>query len=342
MRAAPRISVITPTRNRLALLRETMDSVRRQTLDDWEHLIVDDGSDDGTVEEVTRRASSDSRVRYLVRNALPPGANACRNLGLRESRADLIVLLDSDDVLGVDCLERRVDVLCRNQDLDFAVFRAAVFESAPGDLGRLYHPQDAGDDLSRFLSLECPWQTSGPIWRRTFLERLGGFDESLLSMQDLELHVRALLAGGRYMCFPDVDHHIRWPHDGNNTSISHFKDPVFIRAAEAGRRKLLHAVQQNGLLTWSRQRALVGLGFGTAESWVRTGHGLEAARAWTRTCRELGAPMALRLSGLLMLAVTRASRADGDIPFRLVNKWKGRVRFRQDPSLPARRNPAIQ
>jgi teichuronic acid biosynthesis glycosyltransferase TuaG len=52
----PVISVITPTKNRLALLCETIDSVQAQTFSAWEHIIVDDGSEDGTEEEVLREA----------------------------------------------------------------------------------------------------------------------------------------------------------------------------------------------------------------------------------------------------------------------------------------------
>ena len=59
------VTVITPTKNRLPLLREAMESVQRQTLEEWEHIVVDDGSDDGTAEEVARRAAIDSRLRYV-------------------------------------------------------------------------------------------------------------------------------------------------------------------------------------------------------------------------------------------------------------------------------------
>ena len=63
--------------------------------------IVDDGSNDGTAGEVGRRAS-DARVRYVQRMGDKAGANVCRNLGIRESRADLIVFDDSDDMLERD------------------------------------------------------------------------------------------------------------------------------------------------------------------------------------------------------------------------------------------------
>jgi glycosyltransferase involved in cell wall biosynthesis len=62
-----KVSVVTPTRNRAALLEETLDSVAAQTFHEWEHIVVDDGSDDGTA-ELMARAAADPRVRYMVRD----------------------------------------------------------------------------------------------------------------------------------------------------------------------------------------------------------------------------------------------------------------------------------
>ena len=68
MTGRPMVSVVTPTKNRLKLLCETMDSVVAQSFEEWEHLIVDDGSDDGTAEEVKTRAATDPRIRYVQRS----------------------------------------------------------------------------------------------------------------------------------------------------------------------------------------------------------------------------------------------------------------------------------
>lgn len=329
----PLVTIITPTKNRCQLLAETMDSVQGQGFAAWEHLIVDDGSDDGTAEAVAERAALDPRIRFLRRQGSQAGANVCRNLGLRESRGELVLFLDSDDLLRPHCLARRVELMQRNADLDFAVFRAGVFEKAVGDLTRLYHLQDPGDDLLRFLALECVWEITGPIWRRSFLETIGGFDESLLSMQDLELHVRALTARGKYLCFPDVDHDIRWQDDTTKTSVRHFYDLTYIRATERVRTKLMETVSNSGLLTWTRRRAIIGLCFGAAESWVRAGHLNGAWQAWTRGCQQQQAPWLVQWMGYGMLGLLRLSRSQSSLLARFVNKWKGWVRFRPEPAL---------
>jgi glycosyltransferase involved in cell wall biosynthesis len=333
MSQQPRISVITPTKNRLKLLCEAMDSVQRQSFDAWEHLIVDDGSDDGTTEEVARRATADPRIRYLLRTGETSGANVCRNIGVKESRAEFIIFLDSDDLLRPQCLKGRVEIMQRNSSLDFCVFRAGVFTESVGDLKRLYHPQSPGDDLLRFLTHECVWEISGPIWRRGFLREIGCFDETLLSMQDLELHVRALCARAKYVCFLDVDHDIRWQDDATKTSVRHFQDPSYIDAAERVQRKLLDEVRRSGLLTWSRQRALLGLTFGVAESCVRASSVGQAMSTWNRGCSRQQAPLHVQIAGLLMLYAARQAATPEALCSRLVNKWKGWARFRQEPLL---------
>jgi len=327
------VAVITPTKNRLKLLCETMDSVQRQRFDAWEHIIVDDGSDDGTSNEVTRRMAVDSRIRYVQRKGERSGANVCRNIGVAESSAEFLVFLDSDDLLRAECIRGRVEIMQRNPSLDFCVFRAGVFVKSVCDLKRLYHPQSPGDDLLRFLTHECVWEISGPIWRRSFFDKIGGFDETLLSMQDLELHVRALCARAKYVRFPDVDHDIRWQEDTNKTSVRHFQDPAYIDAAETVPVKLLDAVTRSGLLTWSRQRALLGLSFGLAESCVKARGLGQGVNIWKRGCHQHRAPVYMRIAGLLMLcAVSRGAKPNG-LYSRLVNKWKGWARFRQEPLL---------
>jgi len=276
----PAVSVITPTKNRLPLLRETIESVQRQTCPAWEHIIVDDGSDDGTEEELTRRASVDPRIRYLRRSRDRSGANVCRNLGVSQSKADLLVFLDSDDVLAPESLERRVAVMRRNLDVDFVTFETGVFQKSPGDLGRQFHGHIIGDDLLRFLLFECPWQTTAPTWRRAAFDRLGGFDESLLSWQDVDLHIRATAAGLRYLRFSEIDHYMRWQYDPTKTSIEQRRSPRHLEAASEILRKFEQVVRGGPGMTWTRQRALCSLYCFLAENWIAARRPKDSLRCW--------------------------------------------------------------
>lgn len=188
------VSVIIPNFNRAQLIGETLDSVKRQTFTDWEAIVVDDGSNDNSAEVVAAYAATDSRVQLYNRDREPGGAPTCRNIGLLKARGKYIIFLDSDDLLAPHCLEQRVNALEANLNLDFAVFPLQLFNVKPGDMEHvwLYHAFD--DYLDGFL-LRAQWQTTSPIWRRTALEKIGGFKEGVSSWQDWELHVRALSEG---------------------------------------------------------------------------------------------------------------------------------------------------
>jgi glycosyltransferase involved in cell wall biosynthesis len=328
---APVVSVVTPTRNRARLLRETLDSVAAQTLADWEHLVVDDGSDDETSEIMAARAAADPRFSYLIRQSPTAGANACRNIGIRAARAPLLVMLDSDDLLAPDCLSRRVDVMLANRDLDFATFQGGVFRDAPGDLGRVMDGQLIGDDLSRFLYFEPPWQTTAPIWRRESLIRLGLFDEALLSWQDIELHVRAIAAGGRYIRLPEVDHHIRWRFEPTKVSVEQRRSPRHLGGAVDVIERLEAHVRGGPGMNWVRQRALCSLYFLVAEFWVERGDLRPGLGVWRRIrARRLG-PAGLHLAGAALLVLKRL----GLPAATAIRKWKGWARLRTQPEVVA-------
>src|SRR5690348_12271975 len=91
------VSVITPVRDGRAFLGEAIASVQAQTVQDWEMLIVDDGSTDGSAEFAAAAARADPRIR-LVASGARRGAAAARNAGIRRARGEFVALLDADDL----------------------------------------------------------------------------------------------------------------------------------------------------------------------------------------------------------------------------------------------------
>lgn len=329
----PLVAVITPTKNRLKLLCEAMDSVQRQSFDAWEHLVVDDGSDDGTAEEVAGRAATDPRIRYILRTGETSGANLCRNIGVRASEAEFIVFLDSDDLLTPDCLARRVELMHRNLDLDFAAFQAAIFEDTPGDLARMLNPEMMGDDLLRFLFFEYPWIITGPVWRRTSLLRLGLFDESLLSWQDLEIHIRAVASGLRYLRLSDVDHLVRWQFEPTKVSIEQRRSARHLEAAIEVLEKFERIIREGPGMNWVRQRALCSPYYFVAERWVDAGNLSSALRCWEQIRKRRLGSNVLHLSGAALLMMHALGWPSHRVGNRITNKWKGWMRLRTNPEL---------
>jgi glycosyltransferase involved in cell wall biosynthesis len=103
--AAPAVSVVTPFFNTGEVFRETVESVLRQSLQQFEWIVVDDGSDDPeSLALLKSLANRDSRVHVL--HGGRGGVSAARNLGVRSARADYVALLDSDDLIEPTALEK--------------------------------------------------------------------------------------------------------------------------------------------------------------------------------------------------------------------------------------------
>lgn len=257
MSAAPTVSIVIPTKSRRDLLAQTLDSLRAQSFPDWEAIVIDDHSDDGTVELLQSASAADPRIRFLQASG-QRGAPAARNLGARAARGRYVIFLDSDDLLAPHCLRQRVAFLEARPDLDFCVSPCALFHETPGDASLRWNVDDGRDDLDRLLSGDVPWQTTGPTWRRESLAKFDPWDESVLAGQDWEFHIRALCAGLRYERLPEIDFFWRMP--GERPSISSqglHADRV--RARPALLRKLLNAVRGSDRLTAFRRRCFAGL-----------------------------------------------------------------------------------
>ena len=155
----PVVSVIVPTHNRPRLLAEAIGSLREQTLQDWEAIIVDDASVPPAV------VPDDGRVR-LVRHDMAQGGAACKNAGVALARAPVVTFLDDDDLYAPEYLRRALDVLDRYADLDVIFMGVAWFGSAGADGQRAY---DEG--MARVLA-----ETQGA----TPEEGVIAFDEKLL------------------------------------------------------------------------------------------------------------------------------------------------------------------
>src|SRR2546430_8387557 len=185
---SPMVSIVVPTKDRRALLAETIASVRAQTYDNWELIVADDRSSDGSAEFVRELARQDQRIKLVSLSGEKAGAPAARNAGVRASSGPLIIFLDSDDLLAPSCLQRRVEVMRAHPQLDFAVFPCQVFREQPDDLQLLFNADTGEDDLDRLLKVDVPWQTTGPIWRRQALEKIGPWDEQALDRKSTRLN----------------------------------------------------------------------------------------------------------------------------------------------------------
>jgi len=187
-RPRPRVTVLTTTRNAMPHLLEAVASVQAQTMPDWELLVVDDGSTDGTREAVRDAAAEDPRIRLL--ETPPLGRIPCLNAGAQAARAGIIAILDADDVALRHRLQRTLDAFGPRPRLGL-LGSAIVPRIGPAgeDLGIVRRPTEPGQVL-RALARDTPFFHSSTAFRIEAWRDVGGYDESLPLYEDYDLFVR--------------------------------------------------------------------------------------------------------------------------------------------------------
>jgi glycosyltransferase involved in cell wall biosynthesis len=204
MALTPFVSVVIPTYNRLRKVGSALESVLAQSYSNFEVIVVDDGSEDGTGQEIERliseRPRSSPAVRYIFQSN--QGSAAARNRGITEARGQWVAFLDSDDIWYPHKLEWQVraielykDVcgacitdarLVNDSGLDTTSFREAG-KSYAQDIGLA---ENAVENLAR--SPDHFWVTS-LIVRSDLAQRVGGFDPSIHFCEDNDFNFRLSL-----------------------------------------------------------------------------------------------------------------------------------------------------
>lgn len=112
MKEASLISIIIPTYNRAHLIGETLESILVQTYENWECIIVDDGSIDNTKKVIENFLKNEPRFQYFKRSSnLQKGVNACRNYGFEKSKGQYIQWFDSDDIMHPEKLQKQIELM---------------------------------------------------------------------------------------------------------------------------------------------------------------------------------------------------------------------------------------
>lgn len=193
MSGAPLFSVIVPTYNRSDLLKKTLDSVWAQPGDDFEVIVVDDGSTDDTISYLNSLRSKVEVVRQTNR-----GPGAARNAGAARATGKYLAFLDSDDLWLPWSLPIYQEVIARHGAVSFIAGRPFVFTSET-QLASLKAGEMRGRLFADYLSSGDEWRwwgvSSFVVRRDAFLE-VRGFIESLVNGEDADLAMRLGVAPG--------------------------------------------------------------------------------------------------------------------------------------------------
>ena len=192
------VSIIIPCYNYGWLLPETLDSVLAQTHQEWECIIIDDGSTDNTRAVAEQYQELDKRFFYIYQ--VNGGMSAARNSGLRMAKGKYIQFLDADDLVMPYKLELQSKFLVENPHVDIVYGGVRYFRH--GDRGQLSHSfdmqnkpwmtplQGQGAPILKAVIEENQMVTNAPLLTYSVIERVGMFSVKMRGMEDWEFWVR--------------------------------------------------------------------------------------------------------------------------------------------------------
>ena len=186
--------MIVPAYNAEQFLDETLESVLSQTYENWECIIVNDGSTDNTESIAKRWCKRDARFRYFYKEN--GGLSSARNLGIKYSNAEYIAFLDADDILTPDSLEVRINVLIE-QNVDLVATKLQHFTDKLHKVSKnnarqdvLYYAKEGLTQLMAFNKVT----PSTVLCKKSVMDEVGGFTWHKKA-EDLHCWLKVLFAG---------------------------------------------------------------------------------------------------------------------------------------------------
>jgi glycosyltransferase involved in cell wall biosynthesis len=186
---SPKVSIILPTYNRAYLIGRAIQSILNQTYQDFEIIIIDDGSKDDTEKIIRGFKEKDNRIKYISFDA-NKGAAAARNAGIKMSKGEYITFQDSDDEWVIDKLEKQMKVIETSSE-NIVVY--CGFWRIDGD-EKIYIPDinilNREGNINKELLKGNFVGTPSILLPKKNLEKVGMFDENLSRLQDWDLAIR--------------------------------------------------------------------------------------------------------------------------------------------------------
>lgn len=203
------VSICIPAYNSAVFIEETLQSVKNQSYLNWELIIVEDGTDDGTNLIVKTFSQTVHQNIIYYRNPVNKGLSASRNIAVSKSKGDWLAFVDSDDIWHPDHLQSLIDTANKNEDCDFI---HSGFNFFYENYNKPFYQQNLNDKvLSSFpISLyrgDYRIQPSSIMVSKKLFATIKGFDENYRSVEDLNFYFRSSERGfkfafsGKNTCF---------------------------------------------------------------------------------------------------------------------------------------------
>ncbi|MEM6253483.1 MAG: glycosyltransferase [Cyanobacteria bacterium P01_D01_bin.156] len=191
MEINPSISVVIPAYNAAKFLPEVIRSVLEQTYQDWELIVINDGSTDETTAVVEKYCQLDARIRLV--NQENSGVSAARNLGVDLAKAELVAFLDSDDIWFKDKLSVHVNYMNIDQDIGVSFARVELMDFDGRTTGKFTNNITDNIQPQTFFYTNPTVTTSNIVLRKSIFKEIDGFDKKIHYSEDIDLLFRIAL-----------------------------------------------------------------------------------------------------------------------------------------------------
>lgn len=187
------VSIIIPTYNRADLIIETLESIRNQTYENFECLIVDDASEDKTEEVISKFIESDNRFQLHKRPSNKiKGPNACRNYGFEKAKGDFVYFFDSDDFLKPHALKTYINGF--HPDTDGVLAQVERVDRQTGILQDI-NVIESENLIEDYFTNKVSYFVCGILWRKSFLDKQSElFDETIGHHDEWDFNLRMIYA----------------------------------------------------------------------------------------------------------------------------------------------------
>ncbi len=217
----PKVSIIMPTYNRIAMLEKAIQSVFDQSFTDWELIIIDDASTDETEERMNELDSREDCVRYMrIPKIENKGISEYLNIGLRNSRGKYIARIDDDDYwCHKDKLKLQVEFMEKNPEY-VVVGGGVILVDGNGDELFRYLKKETDEEIRSFALFSNPFTHATVLFKKDLALKLGGY-KIIKHVEDMELWLRMGKYGKLYNM---KEYFITYMTAGQNKSFTHQRE----------------------------------------------------------------------------------------------------------------------
>jgi glycosyltransferase involved in cell wall biosynthesis len=312
-KTSPLVSVIIPAYKVAPFIRETLESVFAQDLQDFEVIVVNDGSPD-TAELEVAIGPFLPRINYLKQANL--GAGAARNAGLRVASGTYVGFLDGDDIWLPTFLSEQIQLL-KTGGFDLVYADSVNFgnSKAAGTRHMALNPSSGEATFEALITARCSVLTSTVLARRDLIVKVGLFDESLPNSQDFDLWVRLVRDGNARINYQDkvLGRRRLYPGSLASDSLKSLRGEITVLKKLSGRKDLSQSEIATIAGTLAMREALADKTIGKrnlrAGDYAAAYRSFESANRVLRSWKLRIAMWGLRLAPAVM---RRASRERSD------------------------------